>query len=93
MGREVWEARVVWFEEGVEAGEVFRVGGLEARDEGGDVRGAGAVDVEEEGGVGGGGREGGEGDELDVPGVGVLLGVVGGVEEVREEGVFRGFGR
>lgn len=54
--------------------------------EGGDVGGAGAVEVEEEGLVGGAGGEGGEGDAFEGPGVGVLGGGVFGGEELGEEG-------
>lgn len=53
----------------------------------GDVGCAGVEDVEEEGWLGAGLREGGEGEALLGPGVGVLGAGVGWGEEVREAGV------
>lgn len=85
---EVREAGVVGTEE---VGEGVQVGGgvwgLVCGGEGGDVLGAGAVDVEEEGGVGGVGREGGQVDEFLVPVGGVGVRGVGRGEEVGEGGV------
>ena len=76
-------------EEGVEATKVFPGGWVEALDQGGDVLGAGSVEVEQERWVRAGLGQGGEREAFRGPAFRILVRSVLGSQELGEECRYR----
>lgn len=76
-------------EEGVEASEVFLRGRVETLDQGGDVLGAGSVEVEQEGWVRARLGQGREREAFRGPAFRILVRRVLGRQELGEEGRYR----